>query len=121
MLKAIFLLNGAIAPSVRTLGTNANALSIRIKNQVSITTPITMALKNRRNVLFYVNKETGKNIFFKSLDGSLSINSWRDWDSAITIPANFDGWMILPIQLFKTGESVDPTDVKSDCLQYFNL
>lgn len=35
----------AIAPSVRTLGTNANALSIRIKNQVSITTPITMALK----------------------------------------------------------------------------
>lgn len=102
----------AIAPSVRTLGTNANALSIRIKNQVSITTPITMALKNRRNVLFYVNKETGKNIFFKSLDGSLSINSWRDWDSAITIPANFDGWMILPIQLFKTGESVDPTDVK---------
>ena len=42
----------------------------------------------------------------------MSINSWRDWDSAITIPANFDGWMILPIQLFKTGESVDPTDVK---------
>ena len=40
----------AIAPSVRTLGTNANALSIRIKNQVSITTPITMVLKNRRNV-----------------------------------------------------------------------
>lgn len=52
------------------------------------------------------------NIFFKELDGTLSINAWRGWDSAAVIPAGFDGWMILPLNIFKTGTVADPTDVR---------
>lgn len=102
----------AICPSIRDYGTDSDSLAIRIKNQTSISTPITIALKNRRGISFAVNKDTELNICYKDKDGVLSINSWRSWDSAVVIPSGFDGWMIMPLGIFKTGTVVDPTDVK---------
>ncbi len=102
----------AICPSVRDYGTDTDSIAIRIKNQTSISTPITIALKNRRGISFAVNKETGLNVCFKEKGGALSINSWRGWDSAVVIPSGFDGWMILPLDIFMTGTVADPSDVK---------
>lgn len=102
----------AMCPETRNYGTDSDSIAFRVKNQVSIATPVTIALKNRRGVSFNINKETGLNIFFKELDGTLSINAWRGWDSAAVIPAGFDGWMILPLNIFKTGTVADPTDVR---------
>lgn len=101
-----------ISPSLRDYGTDTDSLAIRIKNQTSISTPITIALKNRRGISFAVNKDTGFNVCFKEKDGVLSINSWRSWDSAVVIPSGFDGWMILPLDIFMTGTVADPSDVK---------
>lgn len=101
-----------ISPSLRDYGTDTDSLAIRIKNQTSISTPITIALKNRRGISFAVNKDTGFNVCFKEKDGVLSINSWRSWDSAVVIPSGFDGWMILPLDIFMTGTVTDPSDVK---------
>ncbi len=101
-----------ICPSLRDYGTDTDSLAIRIKNQTSISTPITIALKNRRGISFAVNKETGLNVCFKEKGGVLSINSWRSWDSAVVIPSGFDGWMILPLDIFMTGTVADPSDVK---------
>lgn len=102
-----------MAPTLRNYGEDAHALAFRIKNQTSISTPITMGVKNRRGNVFYVNKSTGKYIFFKEKNGTLAINGWRDWDSAVVIPSNFDGWMILPLAIFNTVNAADPTDIRS--------
>lgn len=56
----------AMCPETRNYGTDSDSIAFRVKNQVSIATPVTIALKNRRGVSFNINKETGLNIFFKN-------------------------------------------------------
>lgn len=102
-----------IVPTIRNYGNDVHAIAFRIKNHTSISTPITVGVKNRSGNTFYVNKDSGKQIFFREKDSTLSVNSWREWDSAIVIPSSFDGWMILPFALFHTVTSADPTDVRS--------
>ncbi len=101
-----------IVPSLRNYGSDTHALAFRIKNHTSISTPITIGVKNRSGNTFYLNKSTGKHVFFRETDDTLSVNSWRDWDSALVIPSSFDGWMILPFALFHTVQSADPGDVR---------
>lgn len=102
-----------IVPTLRNYGTDCQALAFRLKNHTSISTPITMGVKDRRSNIFFVNKDTNEHIFFKEKDGTMTINSWRSWDSAIVIPSDFDGWMIVPFKILKTVTSADPSDVRS--------
>ena len=102
-----------IVPTIKNYGDDCLSLSFRIKNHTSISTPITIGVKNRKGTTYQVNKNVKKNIFFKTNDNIISINSWRDWDSAVVIPALFDGYMIIPFDLFNTVTAADKTDVRS--------
>lgn len=102
-----------IVPTIKNYGDDCLSLSFRIKNHTSISTPITIGVKNIKGTTYQVNKSVKKNIFFKTNDNIISINSWRDWDSAVVIPALFDGYMIIPFDLFNTVTAADKTDVRS--------
>lgn len=102
-----------IVPSIRNYGDDCESIAFRIKNHTSINTPITIGVKDRTGKTFSVNKSMGKNVCFKAKDSTISINSWRDWDSAVVIPSDFDGWMIIPFVLFNTVGAASTSDVRS--------
>jgi len=83
-----------IKPTDTNFG-GSEAVSIRVKNNTNINTPIDFSVHESSGEMFTINKTLG-DVYYKSLEGIVSTNAFRAWDSRLVIPASFDGFLVVP-------------------------